>query len=392
MLGAEDKQAPWLWCTLAACSPPSPAPPRVPRLQGHGQWTHAHAQWRTVAALLRLSGSAALAQLWPAALPALAAAAADHDRDPRLRLELLHLVAALLEDDSKADGWRQAGAGQALVASVLSPALAWRAGRVSAALRYAALAALASLLSRRRLPPEQLAAAVCSSGARSDAAAAAAASSSSSGGGGSGLVERVAGCLDEEYEPDTRQLACHVTGLLLEAGGWAGSKVGRPDEPAGLHAPSACKRPMHRGWQKCSASFPSEKAPALPALAGLAVGTQLSPPQLAALHPELLKRLDDSSNRVRVAACTALQHWLRATAAAAPQQGGLPDSEASALASSLLIHVGDPAGEVAGAVCRLMEQLAALSPGTIRPLAAAAAGAHARGDLLQRVLAACGAA
>lgn len=154
-----------------------------------------------------------MAQLWPAALPALQQIAADHERDPRLRLELLQLQAALLEDDSKAVAWQAPGAAEPLVRGILQPALVWRAGRVPAAVRFAALSAAATMLAKRRLPAEQLAALV-GGAAHSDTAA-----GSESGLPSGGLLQSVAGCLDEDYEPDTRHLACHTMQLLLEAGG-----------------------------------------------------------------------------------------------------------------------------------------------------------------------------
>lgn len=179
-------------------------------LQSAQQWTHAHPDWAALSALLRLSGALALAQLLPLALPALQAVAADHERDPRLSLGLLQLAAALLEDDSKAAAWLQPAVGQPLVRAVLLPALVWWAGRVAAAARYAALVAAATLLGKQRLPAEQLVQ-LAAEGAEGSAAGGASASQQ-------GLLGRIAGCLDEEYEPETRQLACHALQLLLESG------------------------------------------------------------------------------------------------------------------------------------------------------------------------------
>ncbi|PRW39200.1 dynein assembly factor axonemal [Chlorella sorokiniana] len=303
-------------------------------IQGHEQWTHSQPEWRTLSALLRISSGAALAQLWPAALPALQQIAADHERDPRLRLELLQLLAALLEDDSKAPAWQAPNAAEPLVKGILQPALVWRAGRVPAAVRFAALSAAAAMLAKRRLPAEQLA--LLAAGGSSEAGSEAGLPSSSSG----GLLHSVASCLDEDYEPDTRHLACHTVQLLLEA-----------------------------------------------------VGPHLPPAQLAALQPELMRRLDDSSNRVRIAACGALQAWLSSLAVAAASgrsgEGGLADADAFSLASSMLIHLDDGDDEVACAACAVLEQVAVVRPGTVRPLAEAAVAQPAREPLLQRVLAAC---
>ena len=194
--------------TLTCC----PAALLTLELQGHEQWTHVHAGWRSLSALLRLCNTQALLQLWPEALPALQRVAADHERDPRLRLDLLHLAAALLADDSKAGAWGQAEAGQLLVRSVLLPALVWRAGRVPAAVRYAALTALVTLLSGQRLPAAQLAQLASEEGAGEGSAAG---SQQATAGG---LLGQVAGCMDEDYEPDNRQLACHTLQLLLASG------------------------------------------------------------------------------------------------------------------------------------------------------------------------------
>ncbi|KAI3431621.1 hypothetical protein D9Q98_004670 [Chlorella vulgaris] len=286
-------------------------------IQSHEQWTHLHPGWRTLSALLRLCEGAMLLCFWPLVLPALSSIAGGHDREPHLRLELFQLLVALLEDGSKADSWQQAAMGQQLVSQVLVPGLVWRAGRLPAAMRFTSLSALASLLSQQRLPPEQL-------------------SQLAAGGDGQaadgGLLAGVAGCMDDDYDPDTRQLACHVAELLIASAG--------------------------RG---------------LPAQ------------QVAALQGELLKRLDDSNNHVRVAACAALRPWLLSVLA----QGGPTDAGATSLTSTLLIHVDDPDASVAEAACTVLEQLAAARPNAVKPLAEAVAGQHLRHAYMDRVLAAC---
>ena len=119
------------------------------------------------------------------------------------------------------------------------------------------------------------------------------------------------------------------------------------------------------------------------------MGPQLVVVQLAAVQPDLMRRLDDSSNRVRVAACTALQAWLRGVLAAGGG-GGLADAVASSLASTLLIHADDADDDVAAAACALLEQLGTARPSAVRPLAEAAAAGPARRAMLARVVAACG--
>ena len=110
--------------------------------------------------------------------------------------------------------------------------------------------------------------------------------------------------------------------------------------------------------------------------------------QLAALQPDLLSRLDDSSNSVRVAACVALHSLLRSCLAA---PGGMADSDAACLASSLLIHVEDPDAEVAAAAGAVLAQLMAASPGAVGPLVHASAGSpHAHAEVWASILSACG--
>lgn len=353
-------------------------------LQGHEQWTHSQPKWRMLAALLQLSSGAALAQLWPAALPTLQQIAADHERDPRLRLELLQLLAVLLDDDSKAAAWQVPSAAEPLVRGILQPALVWRAGRVPAAVRFAALSAAATLLAKRRLPTELLARLAAGAAGGDTAAGSEAGPASGSG----GLLQSIAGCLDEDYEPDTRHLACHTVQLLLEAGvctvrcGTGRSEVGRHTHHILGGSKSVCMAML----ASLCFSAPLHTVHHFPA-----VGPHLPPAQLAALQPELMRRLDDSSNRVRIAACGALQAWLASlqAAAASSSQGGLADADASSLASSMLIHLDDGDDEVAGAASAVLEQLAALRPGTVRPLAEAAVAQPARQPLLKRVLAAC---
>lgn len=108
-------------------------------------------------------------------------------------------------------------------------------------------------------------------------------------------------------------------------------------------------------------------------------------------QPDLLARLDDSSNAVRVATCSALQAWLACLLAPAGGSPSLADANASALASSMLIHVDDADAEVAEAVGRTLCTLASARPAVVRPLAlaAAAAGQRQRPGLLDPVLAAC---
>ncbi|PNH10088.1 HEAT repeat-containing protein 2 [Tetrabaena socialis] len=130
----------------------------------------------------------------------------------------------------------------ALLSEVLLPSLVWSAGKTSASVRYAAVTALATALSRRLLAPQHLLEAVEGAGGAGAAA-----------GGGGGLLPLLNSVLDEDWYADMRLAGCYVAQKLLES-----------------------------------------------------AGPLLSDASRRALYPELHKRLDDAHNAVRCAACRAL--------------------------------------------------------------------------------------
>jgi hypothetical protein len=118
-----------------------------------------------------------------------------------------------------------------------------------------------------------------------------------------------------------------------------------------------------------------------------AVGPSLSADELGSIRQELLRRLDDSSNAIRVAACSTLRVYLSCLPPPL-----LDDTAAGQLASSVLVHMDDPDPAVQEAGCGVLEALAVAAPGAVRDRAAAAAGVHRSRVYLDRVLAACGVA
>ena len=77
-------------------------------------------------------------------------------RDPSLRLSALQLTERLLADSSRAAALCGAPAA-ALAQTAILPALVWRAGKTAAAVRFAAVAALASMLQQQLLRQAELA-------------------------------------------------------------------------------------------------------------------------------------------------------------------------------------------------------------------------------------------
>ncbi|KAF8068179.1 Dnaaf5 [Scenedesmus sp. PABB004] len=283
-------------------------------------WTAGSPNLQAVMSLLRTAGPDALAELLPAVAEVLAPLLADADRDPGLRLALLRLLDGLLEGKATGAAFARGGNAALALRALLVPPLVWRAGKVgrgarararprraavdaarlparrvtpahdgrhkrrqaAAAVRFAAITALATLLARRLAPPEALLAAAAPAG---------------------GLLPLLAQCLDDDWYADLRHTACYVTQALLEQ-----------------------------------------------------VGASLDDEARRALYPELLKRLDDSANKVRVAACASLVAFVRA---AGP---GYCATNAGYLAAGVVIHMDDGDALVAEAACQVLEALAATHP------------------------------
>lgn len=77
----------------------------------------------------------------------------DHEREPSLRLAVLGLIGDALQDDSRASAFGGTpDRARAVLGCLLLPPLVWRAGKVAAAIRYAAVTALGSMLARGLVP------------------------------------------------------------------------------------------------------------------------------------------------------------------------------------------------------------------------------------------------
>lgn len=160
------------------------------------EWTAASPNHLTLRALLRTCEEGALRELFPPAAKAIRGVLADADRDTALRLDLLRLVDALMEDDRSASAL--AGPASASVLSnVLLPPLPWRAGKSAAAVRFAAVTGLCTLLDKGLAPPDVLAAAVASGV----------------------LLPLIFQLLEEEWYADVRRSACFAAERLIAAVG-----------------------------------------------------------------------------------------------------------------------------------------------------------------------------
>lgn len=177
---------------------------------------------------------------------------------------------------------------QLLLGKVLLPPLVWHAGKVAAAVRFAAVTALGTVLRRQLAPPQLLMHFIETPGAVK-------------------LLPLLYACLDEDWYVDLRNSSCRVFEQLM-----------------------------------------------------LAVGTHLTQEQRRSIYPELTKRLDDSSNAVRIAVCSAL------CAFAQTMPPDYCDTNTGYLAAGVIIHMDDSDVSVQEAAVSVMEALARVKPHIIR--------------------------
>eukprot|EP00775_Hariotina_reticulata_P004966 gene4966-5207_t len=223
------------------------------------------------AGMVQTSGMSCLQQLLPQLVQVMQPILADADRDPALRLGLLKLLDDLLEDQQTAGAFGGSHAALTLQALLLPP-LVWRAGKSAAAVRFAAITALATFMAAKLAAPEVLLAAVEAQ---------------------SGLLPLLVQTLDEDWYSDVRHTACYVMQLLLQQ-----------------------------------------------------VGKQLNDEARRAIYPELLKRLDDSSNKVRIAACATLVAFVESAGSS------YCSTNSGYLAAGVAIHMDDGDAQVAEAACQ----------------------------------------
>lgn len=274
-----------------------------------GVWAPGSPALLAFGALLHTAPPECLVGLLPRAIDVMAPTVGDADADPALRLALLRLLDGLLESDDLRDAFRAPGAAAAVLTRLIMPPLVWRVGKVAAAVRFQAMAALATLVRRGLADESTLKAAV-----------------------EGGLLPLLHQCLDEDWYPDVRLAAALVEKSLLDV-----------------------------------------------------VGGSLGDDQRRTVYVELLKRVDDSNNQVRIAACGALESFARSLDAS------YCDTNSGYLAAGLLIHMDDGDTAVAEAAAAAMEALAAAKPGAVAAEVLKARGRFRAMHYCDRVLAACGA-
>lgn len=112
-------------------------------------------------------------------------------------------------------------------------------------------------------------------------------------------------------------------------------------------------------------------------------GNALMYEQCRLIYPELLKRLDDSSNTVRASICNTLHVFVRNMAPS------LDDGNAAYLLNGMLIHMDDVDPTIQEAVCQVLECAASSKPAVVREAVSKAQHLHRTSTFTNRVLLAC---
>ena len=245
--------------------------------------------------------------------------ASRREREPAVRLAALRTVDAAFEDENVAAAMTPAI--ETLLTRCVCENLVWRAGKTAAAVRYAAVIALGTILSRIESPgtdasPPSVARNALLRAARDGE-----------------LFASVASAMEEEYFADTRFAACVVMGQMVLAGGLA-----------------------------------------------------LTDEQRRFVYPELLKRMDDSRDEIRVAAAGGVRAFFRA----APKD--YDETNVGYLLKGFVVHMDDANVDVQEATCRACEVAAEVKTEATREAMLAARNTHRHARFVDRVLAACDAA
>ena len=288
-------------------------------------WVASSPQFQIFTQLLLGCPSHTVTELLPLALPTMYACASEN-RDAPLRIAVLKLIDALAE--TKGAGAVTAPLSRALMELAMLTAT-WRAGKTAAAVRYSAVVAMGTLVRRGLCGADVLRPMLeqSAAGGPTDAATDRAAQASSP----PSLLPIVITCMDEDFYTDTRSASCHLCEQIL-----------------------------------CIASQDA-----------------FSDEQRRQLYPALLKRLDDSSDTVRIAACSVLAAFFSTLPAA------YDDTNTGYLLKGMLLHMDDANADVQEAVCRAGLVAAKVKGPVVAAAAQEAKKKHRSTVYIDRVLEAC---
>lgn len=105
--------------------------------------------------------------------------------------------------------------------------------------------------------------------------------------------------------------------------------------------------------------------------------------QCRLIYPELLKRLDDSNNKVRVNVCQALHIFVQTMGLT------LDDGNVTYLINGMLVHMDDVDSAIQEAVCNVLETAAGHKPMVVQEAVSKAQHLHRSSTFTSRVLLAC---
>ena len=113
------------------------------------------------------------------------------------------------------------------------------------------------------------------------------------------------------------------------------------------------------------------------------VGKLLTYEQWRLMYPELLKRLDDSSNAVRTSICAALNALVQ------DMGPSVDDGNMTYLVTGILIHMDDVHPDIQEAVCSVLETAAACKSAVVHEAISKVQHLHRSTTYTSRVLLAC---
>ena len=223
------------------------------------------------------------------------------DREPMLRLSLLRTLDAAFE--SREHGVAFHGVANEVVERMISESLIWKAGKTAAAVRYAAIVCLGTMLRNDLCPKRDLLTAI----QRGE------------------ILPQIGAALEEDFYADTRSAACHALAMLLT---------------------------------RC--------------------GDRLTDEHRRYVYPELLKRMDDSRDEIRIQCAGVVAAFFEA------MPFDYDETNVGYLLKGFMVHMDDPNRAVQEAVCSAVEIAAVKKPDAVLESVRAARDAHRGPTYLDR--------
>eukprot|EP00884_Botryococcus_braunii_P011389 jgi/Botrbrau1/20250/Bobra.31_1s0039.3 len=288
--------------------------------KGYPVWTSASHDVLVLTAILETCHGQSLAKLLPTLLPIFCGILSDMQRDAALHLILLQTLDKVIQLPANADVLRSLHS-SSLLRGCLLPQLVWRPGKTAASLRYAALVTLVSFLQYNALSKETVKEHVENGS----------------------LLPSLFQSMEEDRFSSMRVQGCMALEQIIAV--LCNLEENVSDVQEGMPE-VLMPHTQHVGIDKGSSEQSVPKF----------VVQELPDALCRDLYPELLKRLDDSENTVRIAACRTL------TALVEGMSDAYDATHVQYLTSNLLVHMDDTDSQVQEAVCATACRLAKVQP------------------------------